>query len=874
MANIKCPMCSRDNIEASDTCLFCGARLTPMLAPSDPNAIRPGDEPVKKPTSEFERSILSANEPMRAGDEPVKKDTGQLEQALPSWLRALRQGQEPSAAGFQEQQPAQEGTGLPDWLAGLDSEKDEEQESVPDWLSGLRPETLPSKEEKGETPDWLGGIPRDTLAVPGPSQPQEETPAEETGADWLSRIGSAASPEPKPSTPPVVPHPGKTLPLEFPKGFEESPVSAQPAMPSSDEGLPAWLLGMESGSVAETEAPSAPPPPERAAEPVDEKIPEWLTGFMAQPLASQSDKEAAPAEEPKPATADVPAWASEISKEEAFTPSTEGAPAAEVEREIPDWLAGLKIETPEEPAAPAAEPAAEIPGWLANLKPESSEPGSQAFIGGTEAILPTPGDAEPDWLSKLQVEDQAAPGTTAEELPPAVEPAAPGQIPDWLAGMGPEISKEAGAPPLAEEEKIPAAEPQAPFSMETPDWLKSLKPEESSPALAGGEGGAAAPGGISQAELPSWVQAMRPVETVVAETKAAEAGDAPVESKGPLAGLSGVLPAGRAMAPSRKPPALSTKLQVNDNQQRHAMQLEKMISGESEHRAVAAPSRLKNMRILRIIIAAVLFLVVAIPVITGYQFPGPLVVQSQFDGLVNVMNSLPPNSPVLVAFDYEPAFASELEAAAAPVFEVLMTKGTRLTIVSTAFNGPTLGERFISSVEGAHQYQAGEQYANLGYIAGGPAGVLAFAGAPTSFGSQAEQQSPAMQGIQSLRNYAAVFIITDNPDTGRIWIEQAGSYLKDGENPVIPMILIVSAQAEPLIQPYYDSGQIQGILTGLAGGMYYEQNLLTPGAGLGARYWSAFSAGMLAAGLIILVGGMWAVLTGWRSRNAGGKGKQ
>jgi hypothetical protein len=78
------------------------------------------------------------------------------------------------------------------------------------------------------------------------------------------------------------------------------------------------------------------------------------------------------------------------------------------------------------------------------------------------------------------------------------------------------------------------------------------------------------------------------------------------------------------------------------------------------------------------------------------------------------------------------------------------------------------------------------------------------------------------------------------------------------------MVMVISAQAEPMIRPYYDSGQVDGLLTGLAGGRYYEQLIQRPGIAQG--YWSAFSAGIIVAILAILVGGAWSALDAWRSR--------
>jgi len=176
----------------------------------------------------------------------------------------------------------------------------------------------------------------------------------------------------------------------------------------------------------------------------------------------------------------------------------------------------------------------------------------------------------------------------------------------------------------------------------------------------------------------------------------------------------------------------------------------------------------------------------------------------------------------------------------------------------------------MHNTQGQHNYQAGQQYVNLGYLAGGPAGVLDFAAEPsvaapfTVDGQNAWLLSP-LQGIQKLSDFALILILTDDADTGRVWIEQAGPELG-----ATPMAMVISAQAEPMIRPYYDSGQIKGLVTGLAGGHAYEQALQRPG--LGGKYWNAFGVAMLVAEIMIVVGAIWNAISALRERRAAKEG--
>jgi hypothetical protein len=220
----------------------------------------------------------------------------------------------------------------------------------------------------------------------------------------------------------------------------------------------------------------------------------------------------------------------------------------------------------------------------------------------------------------------------------------------------------------------------------------------------------------------------------------------------------------------------------------------------------------------------------------------------------------------LVAFDYDPALSGELEAVAAPLMDQLLTKNVPLAFISTSPTGPALAEHFLlqTPLVNMHHYQSGVQYVNLGYLAGGPAGILYFANTPTQAmqftlaGQSVVWGTGPLQGIQNLSDFSAVIILTDNADTGRNWIEQAGPHLGG-----TPMLMIISAQAEPMIRPYFNSGQIKGLVSGLTDAKIYEQIYIRPG--LANRYWDSFSIGMLVAELMIGVGAILGVVTNWRA---------
>ena len=826
MAETRCPMCSKLNPDNLESCQHCQARLKPLIVSGDEKGqtVRPGEAPVKKATAEFEKVTLPPQSPIRPGEAPTKKDTGELEQALPAWLRSLR-GQEDTQDETPAETPAgpveasddrstgetgETGAGLRDWLAGMIEKPADEVEQAADWLSGIRAEAT-----------------EDTLSSPEPDEMDQSG-----GEDWLARLGGTSE------ITPAMPAGADVLADEF---DSEMPTPQQPeATPATEPSpkvvFPDWLAGLQAGVETPQETQVQQPGEAVPAE----SMPDWMAGLQPQ------------AETPQEAHVQRP---------------DEAAPA----ESMPDWMAGLQPQGTPEAASPAETPAVPsdaLPDWLASAIRET--------VVDEVTVAPVSNKTEtPDWLQDFRVEPSSEESDLADnnietshqpvaaaDFPPKTEkPTEP--MPGWLADIERSVGPSESTPALIvdHEGTMSGSATDAAYSMEMPDWINKLKPDASkTPPAFAGQAGDEEPEDLAPAELPSWVKAMRPVESVVAEARVTQpAEEGMVEQQGPLAGLSGVLPPSPGLGPLRKPPAYSITLQTTEEQQRYASLLEQMISEEATSQPAKKKKRDLSVRIIRWMIAAVLFLAVSVPFLTGVQLAPPSTLYPpELIAAFNTIGALPANGTVLLAFDYEPALSGELEAAAAPVFDQLLFLDTKLTFISTSPTGPILAEHFMQITRPAYGHQTSGEYINLGYLAGGPAGVLYFAvdpvsTAPLTVGGDPAWELPALQNIRTVSDFAAVIVLTDNADTGRTWIEQTAPYL--GET---PLLMVISAQAEPMIRPYYDSGQLDGLVTGLAGGKSYEQAVQMPG--LSERYWNAFSIGLFVAVVIITLGSAWSLV--------------
>jgi len=338
-----------------------------------------------------------------------------------------------------------------------------------------------------------------------------------------------------------------------------------------------------------------------------------------------------------------------------------------------------------------------------------------------------------------------------------------------------------------------------------------------------------------------------------------------------------VIPAEPEVARRKKTSPYSIKLQVSGNQQAHAGVLQNLVEMEGEPRLIPRGPAIPSQFFLRVGIFVLLVLAVFWPVLSGSQSaPLPVFSKGVFDAS-NVIGQMSSSAPVLFAVDYNPSLSGEMEAASAAVLDHLMLKGAYLALVSTTPTGPAQAERLVKTInaQGGHHYQGVNEYANLGYIPGGQTGLLSFAQTPRRIlpfdlnGNRVWGDTP-LQTVQELSDFGLAVVATENPDTARAWIEQVQPQLGQ-----VPLIMVVSAQAEPMVRPYYEGmpQQVQGFVTGLSGGAAYEG--LMNRELLGRKYWDAFSLGILAAAGLILVGGGFslfsALLSGDKNKRGAGQ---
>jgi hypothetical protein len=366
---------------------------------------------------------------------------------------------------------------------------------------------------------------------------------------------------------------------------------------------------------------------------------------------------------------------------------------------------------------------------------------------------------------------------------------------------------------------------------------------------------------IDPGVLPSWLQALRPAGAFPTEdARSSEMLPGAEETSGPLAGLSDVLPAEPGLTRLERVPVFSSRLEVSENQALHAITFTKLLSAvdappADEARRVAGPTRVLNL-----VIAGVMFLAVLFPLATQSRVavrPNPQL----FPEATNVfsrIDALPAGAPVLVAFEVQPALYGEMAPIVTAIFGHLLDRQSQLVFISTRPTGPALAERNLMEQFSSAPAVATKAFSQLGYLSGGLAALRSFISDPRSATLSAASlgvdpwQEPSLDPIQTLSNFALVIVVSSSAEDGRAWIEQSAGYLPNG------LVAVTSAQAAPLLRAYLQSDPLtlQGLLSGIHGAALYER-LRTQDDGLGRAYWDAYSYGLGAMVLLILLGGLY-----------------
>jgi len=331
-----------------------------------------------------------------------------------------------------------------------------------------------------------------------------------------------------------------------------------------------------------------------------------------------------------------------------------------------------------------------------------------------------------------------------------------------------------------------------------------------------------------------------------------------MEDHGVLAGIAGTLPGADLSGRVLKTGDFTQELRVSATQQKNAELFQSLLQPAREPKAVSADQNTAapSEKLLRLIVTILILLAVIMPILApGFSVIIPVLFPTEVVNTLGTVRALPTEKPVLVAAHFEAGLAGELDWAAQPVLKHLVTRGVPLALTSTNVVGfAILQEMVTQAIGGDPAYAKDKKVMDLGYLPGGAIGMGALVNDPLgtlpfTTDLQPVREHPSLGSLNSLSDFGALIILTDNPEFARTWVEQV-----DGGEADLPLLAVVSAQAAPLLQPYFASGQINGYVAGMSGALYYE--MLTMRAGSATARFSAYQLSLLLVAVLIFAGGV------------------
>ena len=196
-------------------------------------------------------------------------------------------------------------------------------------------------------------------------------------------------------------------------------------------------------------------------------------------------------------------------------------------------------------------------------------------------------------------------------------------------------------------------------------------------------------------------------------------------------------------------------------------------------------------------------------------------------GFYDAIAALPDGALVLMSCDYDPGAKPEMVPMTKTALRQLFDKHCRVVITCLWPGGSGIVDETLESVVGEYRARGiapvyGRDYVDLGYKAGNEA-VMVLMGAGVASAFPQDQRAnptaslPLMREVRDYSSFALLVNIAAGYPGTKEWVQQVNSRFH------LPMVSGCTAVSAPEYYPYLQSGQLKGLLGGMAGAAEYEK---------------------------------------------------
>jgi len=769
MSIINCPNCNSENAGESVHCQVCGAPLQESVISKSVKS----EDPLKSESEEAATPTpIGANQQSPAEEEKSAPDIARSsltnEDDLDEWLRELPPPTtgEPGKRGG----PRDEDGALPTWLqevrATADRQASSSEPELVDWLTGLEgddPADAATKKPDDDSPDWVSAL----------TQPEKWPEADdpEAMAEWFA---NAEDDEDH-----ILPQTAElplTEPLDASRELDGIPEQL------AGDSLPEWLMreaGEEDDLVSADYRPQERKPViSQTADLSGDEI--GLVSHESEAKQDDPSEELPLDEEPQSRvdernlaaaavldTADADEkfyWLEEFEDQEVEADLEESVQSEHEESDGPEIEGALEMGQLTDESVIEDPDGANI---LADtLLPAELENGNKEVESVQDEI---------SLLGEVKIEDQGAEAALDEMILPEypVDESPTNGSGDWLGYLD------------------DAPEAEITDSLPEPALESDLE--------------------LEHAEIPEWLRVMKPGESGRSNRRVI---DEVEEELGPLTGLRGVIPVAVA-ATGTGQVAEPAKFEMTKEQQQQVALLKQLTLTLPERpRVETVTGEEDRFAAERLVLGLLLFLVVLggwfLPVDRWLPFLSDWTVPETTKSAYQIVGQLGENT-ALLAFDYTPAMAGELDVIADSLLAELADGNSSVLTVSQAAAGVVMAQQAVERSDIKQSY-------DLGFLPGDAVGLRGLANCLSAGGECNSIVGVPLpdEAALLLEDVSLIIILTGDRDSLVNWVEQVGLQTEAS------MLAGITQSLGPVSAPYLASEQLVGIIEGAPAAAIYD----------------------------------------------------
>ncbi len=249
----------------------------------------------------------------------------------------------------------------------------------------------------------------------------------------------------------------------------------------------------------------------------------------------------------------------------------------------------------------------------------------------------------------------------------------------------------------------------------------------------------------------------------------------------------------------------------------------------------------------------IIYLVILLSVLLPTWFPLGLEIDPTRPTIAayEAVEKLPEGALILLSADYGPSTKVELHPVVLATFEQAMKQGKKVVFMALYPEGQALSNEAIATISRKYPDKTyGVDFVNLGYKAGNEAPLVAMgldfrSQFPTDYKGTPLSNIPMLSRVTQLRQFDLVASYSAGYPGAMEHIRTTATQYGR------PLVVVATAVMTPQYFPYFESGQIKGMVGGLRGAAEYEKLCGiegTAGAGMDAQSMAHYCI----AGLIVL----------------------